>query len=51
MENLPEYIEGIPTNKKASKERKKVRRRAYLRQTQRKHPESQRLQEHSDSSL
>ena len=24
MENLPEYIEGIPTNKKASRERREI---------------------------
>ena len=31
MENLPEYIEGIPTNKKASKERREIIKREYIR--------------------
>ena len=31
MENLPEYIEGIPTNKKASRERREIIKREYIR--------------------
>ena len=31
MENLPEYIEGIPTNKKASKERREIIKLEYIR--------------------
>lgn len=30
MENLPEYIEGIPTTKKASKERREIIKREYI---------------------
>lgn len=31
MENLPEYIEGIPTAKKNSKERREIIKREYIR--------------------
>ena len=31
MENIPEYIDGIPTNKKASKERRKIIKHEYIR--------------------
>lgn len=31
MENLPEYIEGIPTTKKASKERREIIKQQYIR--------------------
>ena len=30
MENLPEYIEGIPTNTKASRERREIIKREYI---------------------
>ena len=31
MEDLPEYIEGIPTRKKASKERREIIKQQYIR--------------------